>query len=192
MRPLLLSTDAELSEVERQIEQLSRRRDGLRQIKEGIENYLAAWDEGDEPNGLATPPAPPVRTATVPHFGPRGREAVAQILRESPNTPMTASQVAEEIERRHWIDPGGSAIDATRTALLRALKHYREVHRPATGVYVWREPDRAPNGMDDGSGDRESDLADLDKPPPQGSMTGTLAAIGLLASLGAISRKEVA
>ena len=131
------TTALELAEAENELERWQRRVTALRQIKAGLESYLAmdreppemvGVDEGGNTYSLAFAPL-------------RGQAAVRAVLQERAGTVMTVPEIADEIVRRGWIDEGANALDATRTSVGRAVKSYRQVRRVGHGQYVYENVD---------------------------------------------------
>jgi hypothetical protein len=111
LRKQLAAAEARASQALAEVE-------GLRQVVTGVEAMASgATRAGTVPLPLFVEGGDAV-LATVENDGPRGREAVATLLREQPDRVWTTPELAKEIRRRGWIKPGAQT-SAIRVAARR-------------------------------------------------------------------------
>jgi hypothetical protein len=118
---------AQLPAMEREAGQLERRAHALRQIIEGIKALngdATLFDVALAPNGNGN------GNGHSEPEGPRGREAVRQIVTERPGAVWSLTQIKRENRRRGWPSPD----KAIETAVSR-LRANGEAERVSTGKY---------------------------------------------------------
>lgn len=132
MRDALATAVAELEDIERQISGLRKRADALRQIRAGMESYLAMT------RAEAVPAEAELKLQAQPiPTGPRGKDAVKLVLQDFEGKGLAVPRITREIVERGWID-SDNALDATRTNVRRAMHTWPEnIKRVGHGVYTW-------------------------------------------------------
>ena len=112
------------------IAELEAEAEPLRQFVEASQPLLAT--QGID---VRVPPAREPRSRS-----PRGVEAVVTVMREgSPNRTWSIAAMAEELEKRGWINPHSkeNLLAATRTNLSRAARSEHRVVSHGNGTYTY-------------------------------------------------------
>jgi hypothetical protein len=120
---------ARIPELEREAEELESRARALRQIVAGVRELNGhAGEITDarfvEQNGTV------FIASALDENGPRGREAVARVMREQPHKIWKVIELKREILRRGWA-PTPKAVEAN----LKRMRELDEVESPRYGYY---------------------------------------------------------
>lgn len=154
-------------ERDRELSALQIRASAIESFVAGTRGLMHVMGVGAEESG-----SPTVRNVPdVEVVGPRGVEAVRQILVERPSEAMSVSEIASEIEERGWVDlkSRGNLANATRTNLLRAVERYEDINRVRRGVYIYLpDPVSLLQGHEDGS-DSKNAGSPIETGDPDGS-----------------------
>ena len=128
---------ARIPEMEREADELEARARALRQIVAGVRELNGhAGEIKDarfvEQNGTV------FIASALDESGPRGREAVAQVMREQPHKIWKVIELKREILRRGWA-PTPKAVEAN----LKRMRELHEVESPRYGYYRLADTTRA-------------------------------------------------